>query len=167
MHSATKSLRSGVDNFPIARVQCIAMHTLFTRRIGRRLRKQTTQHNQHANKYTSDRSPSDSLPYVIPSSNWRIAGRSLATKRGRCGAAAFRGSVPIDAHGSACGSVRVSEARTLRTVAARRIALCMVPGKKKAEAMVWMRMKRMAMMIIIAMMKRRMSVCIGLVHVHL
>ena len=90
-----------------------------------------------------------------------------ATKRERCGAAAFRGSVPIVAHGSACGSVRVSEARTVRTVAARRIALCMMSEKKKAVVKVWMRMMMMAVMIIITMMKRWMSVYIGLVYVHL
>ena len=92
LHSTTKSLRSDVDHLPISRVQCFALHTLFTRRIRRRQRKRKTQHSQHANKYTSGSSSSDSLPYVISSSNWKIAGRSLATKRERCVPAAFRGS---------------------------------------------------------------------------
>ena len=120
LHSATKSLRSDVYHLPIARVQCFALHTLFTRRIRRRLRKRKTQHNQHANKYTSGSSSSDSLPYVISSSNWKIAGRSLATKRERCGAAAFRGSAcRLGLAGVCPGRLRVSEAIEARTVAAR------------------------------------------------
>ena len=91
----------------------------------------------------------------------------------------------LQPNGGAAGRPRFAvPCRSLRTVALAdrcecpRPELCVLwppdalpcvwfQKRKKAMAMVWIRMMMMAVMIIITMMKRRMSVCIGLVYVHL